>query len=250
MFALIWPHLVGCLGCAARLLPIAFLCPLLGGPWTPSTVKLGIVLSFSLALHFGGGVGATLQFGAAPLLALGVRELALGIAMGLIAALPFEAVRMAGRWTDTLRGASAEALLPGSGSREAATGELLHGLVVALAVVGRAWPASIEALWRTFRVLPLGRWVPDDAGALAVASAVGEGMASSLALGAPVAGACLLAEVAIGLAARAGPLAHFAELAAPVRLLGGALLIWLGLGTFSDRALEAVSRLAEGWLHL
>ncbi len=120
---LVWPHLAACLCVAARVIPIAFLCPALGGPWVPAPVKLGLVLAWTGALHVTAGVRLT---GAPPeawgVLAMAGKETALGVGMGLVAALPYEAVRMAGRWMDTFRGASAEASLPGSGSREAASG--------------------------------------------------------------------------------------------------------------------------------
>ncbi|MCA3011618.1 MAG: type III secretion protein, partial [Myxococcaceae bacterium] len=43
---------------AARLVPVAFLCPLLGGQLAPTTVKLGLVLSLALFLHAAAGVEA------------------------------------------------------------------------------------------------------------------------------------------------------------------------------------------------
>ena len=42
--------------CSARLLPVAFLCPLLGGQAAPTTVKLALVLSPALFLHHVAGV--------------------------------------------------------------------------------------------------------------------------------------------------------------------------------------------------
>ena len=51
------PSVVAVALCSARLLPVAFLCPLLGGQAAPMTVKLALVLSLSLFLHVVAGVG-------------------------------------------------------------------------------------------------------------------------------------------------------------------------------------------------
>ena len=54
--ALLAPHLVAVALCAARLLPVTFLCPLLGGHSAPMTVRLALVLSLAMSIHFAGGV--------------------------------------------------------------------------------------------------------------------------------------------------------------------------------------------------
>ena len=50
------PHVFAVAIIASRLLPIAFLCPLLGGQVTPTHVKLGVVLSLGLFLHLAAGI--------------------------------------------------------------------------------------------------------------------------------------------------------------------------------------------------
>ena len=68
--------------------------------------------------------------------ALVMKELTYGTSVGLIAALPFDAARMGGRFIDLFRGTSAEASLPVAGTRESATGDGLYQLLVALVVTG------------------------------------------------------------------------------------------------------------------
>ena len=93
----LWPHVAATLCCAARLLPIAFLCPLLGGQLVPSPIKVGVVLFLSGALHFGAGVGLTsLPEEGWELIVPAGRELILGCGMGLLVALPYDAARTAG----------------------------------------------------------------------------------------------------------------------------------------------------------
>ncbi len=95
---LLSPGVVAVALCATRLLPLAFLCPLLGGQAAPTPVKLALVLSLALFLHGVGGVALPAPVETPlQLAALAVRELTYGTSVGLVAALPFDSARMGGR---------------------------------------------------------------------------------------------------------------------------------------------------------
>jgi type III secretory pathway component EscT len=239
--------------CAARLLPVAFLCPLLGGQAASTVVKLGIVSSLSLFLHLAAGVVApqvaTSTWG---LLGAGLRELAFGTSIGLVAALPFDAARMGGRFIDLFRGTSAEASLPLVGSRESATGDALYQLVVGLAVTGGAMPVVLSGLLGSFGWVTLGTYAPTEAAALHVVALAGTALATGLAVGAPVAAAVMAVDCFIGLASRAAPQLSLQDVGAPLRILGGGGLLWASVGLLCERLLvgalstgSALHRLAE-----
>jgi flagellar biosynthetic protein FliR/type III secretion protein T len=244
------PHIVSVALCASRLVPVAFLCPLLGGEAAPTTVKLSLVLSLSLFLHGVAGVGL-----AAPvespvtLVALVLKELAYGSSVGLIAALPFDAARMGGRFIDLFRGTSSEASLPFAGIRESATGDGLYQLLVVLAVTGGLFPVVLSGLLRGFEVVKLGAFVPSEAATLYVVMLAGSAMATGLAVGAPVAAAALTVDCLVGLASRAAPQMNLRELGVPLKILGGGALLWLGVGILCERLLSGVADL-EGALAL
>ncbi|RYZ38010.1 MAG: type III secretion protein [Myxococcaceae bacterium] len=235
------PHILAVALCAARLVPIAFLCPLLGGQAAPTTVRLGLVLALSLFLHLEAGVGLAGPV-ETPLVmaALVVRELAYGVSVGLVSALPFDAARMGGRFIDLFRGTSAEASLPMAGSRESATGDGLYHLLVARVVSGALFPLVISALLRGFGVVRLGAFVPTEAATLHVVVMVGGAMATGLAVGAPVAAAALAVDCFLGMASRAAAQVNLQELGAPLRILGGGALLWLGVGLLCERLLAGV----------
>ncbi|MCE9667518.1 flagellar biosynthetic protein FliR [Myxococcus stipitatus] len=244
------PRILAVALCATRLLPVAFLCPLLGGQATPTTVRLGLVLALSLFLHVEAGV--ELPAPVESLLVLGGllgRELLYGVSMGMIAALPFDAARMGGRFIDLFRGTSAEASLPVAGSRESATGDGLHQLLVALVVSGPLFPLVIGGLVRGFGVVRLGAFVPTEAAALHVVMLAGGAVATGLALGAPVAAATLAVDCFLGMASRAAPQMGLHELGAPSRIMGGGVVLWLGVGWLCERLLVEVSS-TEGALAL
>lgn len=239
------PHVAAVALCSARLLPVAFLCPMLGGSAAPTTVKLGLVLSLALALHLAGGVVPPVPVENAWVFAgLAVKELLFGATIGLVAALPFDAARIGGRFIDLVRGSSAEAALPVAGTRESATGDGLYQLLVALAVTGAGFPVVLGSLWRSFGTVRLGAYVPTEEAVLHVATLAGTAMATGLAVGAPIVAAVMAIDCVLGMASRVAPQMNLQDAGAPLRILGGGAVLWLGVGLLSDRLLANV--LASG----
>ncbi|MBL8919693.1 MAG: flagellar biosynthetic protein FliR [Myxococcaceae bacterium] len=237
---LVQAHVVSVAVIAARLLPVAFLCPLLGGQLAPTTVKLGLVLSLSLFLHLPCGVSAPPVGSAFALVALVFREFALGTTIGLVAALPFDAARMGGRFIDLFRGSSAEAALPMTGSRESASGDGLYQALLALAAAGVAMPLVLAALFRSYALISLGGFSPSEEVVTQVVSLVGGAFGTALALGAPIAGVSLAVDAVMGLASRAAPSMNLQDTGAPARILAGGAVLWLSIGVVSERLLAAV----------
>jgi flagellar biosynthetic protein FliR/type III secretion protein T len=241
LFTFMQPHLAGVGLCAARLLPIAFLCPLLGGQAVPVTVKLSLALSFGLCLHFAGGIGA--PAGADTLFGFWIhaaREMGFGTALGLLSALPFDAARMGGKFIDLFRGTSAEASLPLVGTKESAAGDFLYQLLVGCAAAGVALPLILSGVWRSFAIVPLGGYLPTELGTLKVVHWLSTSLAVALCIGAPVAAAALCIDAFLGFSARASPQLSIQDLGTPLTILLGGALLWLGLGLVSERLLEHV----------
>jgi type III secretion protein T len=239
------PHLLAVALCAARLAPAAFLSPLLGGQAAPPTVRLSVALCLSLFVHFGLGVEPGLAPDA-PVFDIGAafaRELWCGVAMGYVAALPFDAARMAGRFLDTFRGANAEAVLPATGSREAATGDFLYQLLCAVVFAGPLYRMAVGSLVASFAAAPLGLAVGPSTGAameVALTRALAA-LSAALAIGAPAAAVSLVVDLAVGIAGRVSPALSVRELGPPARLMLGAAAILLTLGTASARLVEEVA---------
>jgi flagellar biosynthesis protein FliR len=150
---------------------------------------------------------------------------------------------MGGRFIDLFRGTSAEASLPFAGIRESAAGDGLYQLLVALVVTGGLFPVVLAGLLRGFGMVGLGAFVPSEAPALYVVTLAGSAMATGLAVGAPIAAAVLTVDCLMGMASRAAPQVNLRELGAPLRILGGGALLWLGVGVFCERLLGGVAGL-------
>jgi type III secretion protein T len=238
---LLQEHLVSVAMICARLLPVAFLCPLLGGQLAPTTVKLGLVISLGLFLHVACAIEApniTSTFG---FVGLCVKEFILGTTVGLIAALPFDSARIGGRFIDLFRGSSSEAVLPATGSKESASGDALYQLLLALAASGLAMPLVMAGLFRSYTLVPLGTFSHSQTVVLEVVRLVGTAFATGLALGAPLAAVSLAVDTIMGLASRAAPSMNLQDTGAPLRILGGGAVLWLMVGVVADRLLAAVA---------
>lgn len=245
-FALLSPHLVGVALISTRLFPVTLLSPVLGPAQAPMHVRLGLMLSLALTVHLCGGVGTQLTLDAPwPLLGAVLRELSVGTAIGLLAALPFDAARIGGRFIDLFRGASAEAALPLVGSRDSATADGLHQLTVALVSSVAGLPLIVTALFHSFALLPVGEVAMTGSAAFHVVSCAMVALATGLSLAAPVLGGAIAVDLVLGLVGRALPQFALQELSSPLKILGGGTLIWLGLGVLSERLLESVARSSD-----
>jgi type III secretion protein T len=236
------PHLVAIALCGARVVPVCFLCPLFGGQSAPTTVRLGLALALAGSVHLAGGVTAPVEAGTAwGLGGFALRELFFGATIGFVSALPFDAARMGGRFIDLFRGTSAEAALPSAGTRESATGDGLHQLLVALVSSGAVFPIALSALWRTFGLVKLGAYVPTESATMQVVGLASGALATALAIGAPIAGVALAADLALGIASRAAPQMRLNDVGVPLRILGGGALLWLAVGVMCERLLASAA---------
>ncbi|BDG08948.1 flagellar biosynthetic protein FliR [Anaeromyxobacter paludicola] len=223
-----------------RLLPAALLSPLLGGPAAPPLARLS--LAFGL-----GAVAWSARGGPPPpagldLLAAAARELAVGVALGLAAALPVEAARAGGRLADTARGATlAELHVAPLRQRESALGDLLAQWTVALAGATGGGRLVVAALLGSFEALPAGG--PASAGALLDSGLLvaGELVGCAACLAAPAFAAVLAADLALALAARAVPQLAPGAAAAPARAALGMAAVALSAGALAGRLVTEVA---------
>jgi len=239
------PELRGLLLASLRVLPLALLCPLLGGRLAPAPVRLAVAATIALAMRpLAGAVPvAGVDFWAGCL-----REAGLGLLAGMAAALPFDAARIGGRMVDLVRGTSAEAALPVAGHRESATADALHQLLLALALAGGGLPAMVRAIGRSYLLLPPGSPAVGRGSAAALAGLVGTALATGLSVAAPVVALSWATDAAVALALRVAPGLGLGEIATPVRILGGAAILWLSLGVAADRLMGALLGPDPGWL--
>jgi flagellar biosynthesis protein FliR len=224
---------------ATRTLPLALLVPALGGPRTSRLVRVGLGLLFAVlvlpAVRPALSAGPLSSLGPVGFLLLLGRELLVGLTLGFAAGMLFRAAEAAGRLADVLRGANeAEALSPDGGGRSSALADLylMIAVVVFLELGGLRILAA--ALARSYEAVPLIAPLPAAAGlgraAALLTLVTAKLVESAVGLVAPVLVAMLLADVALGILARAAPQIpmHFAAL--PARALLGLGTVLIGTG--------------------
>jgi flagellar biosynthetic protein FliR len=239
---------------AARAVPVAWLAAPLGGGALPAMARvgLGVGLAALAAPALAAGAAAAGLEGAGPLLlaATLAREVLIGVSLGLVVSFAFRAAEAAGRLTDVLRGANlAEVLAPDSGERTSALGALYLLLATVVFLELGGLPRLTEALARSYDAVPVGgAFHAAGAGraALAVAAASAKLFEAGLALAAPAVVAFWLADLALGLMARAAPQLPVGFAALPLKGLVGVGLVLVGLGSLHG----AIARGLGGWLAL
>jgi flagellar biosynthesis protein FliR len=218
----------------ARVVPIAWMLPVFGGPSAPAPLRLAI--GASMALLFMPRILAVTPLHVGPLMAalLLAREVFVGVTLGFVAGCFFRAADAAGRLVDGVRGAGfAEVLSPVSPERSSPLGTLyqLLAIVIFLRLSGPAH--LVAALDRSYEALPLAPSpLPDRlAGVAALAGAAsGKLLASAVGLAAPALVAMLLADLALGVLGRFAPQVPLYFAGMPLKALVGVGVVLLGLG--------------------
>jgi type III secretory pathway component EscT len=227
---------------AARTVPLVWLVPALGGPRAGAGVRLGLGLLLAVlvlpVVAPAAASAAVATLGAAGWVLLAAREICVGLTVGLSAGVFFRAAEAAGQLADVLRGANlGEALSPASASGSPARSSPLGDLYLFLAVVLFLELGGLghfaNALGRSYDAVPVGA-LPSAgdvrATAVLVVAATAKLVESALGLAAPVVVALALADVALGIIARAAPQIPIYFAAMPAKALLGLGATLLGLG--------------------
>jgi flagellar biosynthetic protein FliR/type III secretion protein T len=75
-------------------------------------------------------------------------------------------------------------------------------------------------------------------------------MATGLAVGAPIAAAVMAVDCLLGMVSRAAPQVNLQEVGAPLRILAGGALLWLGVGILCERLLSGFLSMEAALRHL
>ena len=224
----------------ARVLPVVALCPWLGAVGTPGMVRLGLALVIAA---WGGWACLGLTQSSSWLPGILLEQLVVGLLLGTASALGSQVALASGRWADLFRGASAEALNPGTGSRESAGGELVSRLILVGMAAGPGLGLTVSLLIRSMKAVPPGTFDLTENTVGLWIRAGSELLGTGFSLAAPVAAATLTVDLAFAATMRVVPALNSVELQAPVRLV-------LGLGVFFFGASEGAARLGSASMQL
>lgn len=235
---------------AARIAPIVMMVPDLGGKAVPQLVKMGLTIALTGMIYplvWGSGAAAALPDGALALSVLLLKELLLGFTFGFVAALVFDAVRIAGQLIDNARGQTqATAFVPQLKERVSVTGDYLYQLNVVVFLLLGGHRLFIAALVNSFAAIPPQTMPPlgDHLGAMAfgITRLATDAITLGVVMAFPVIAAILLTDLCLAMVNRAAPQINVFFLGMPIKALAGIAVVLITLQALVERTMrEAVS---------
>ncbi|AUZ55121.1 flagellar biosynthetic protein FliR [Stenotrophomonas acidaminiphila] len=225
--------------------------PMVGSRAVPARVRalLAVALSVALAPVLP-PVPVWNGFDAATVLSI-ARELAVGVSIGFLLRLIFEAGAMAGELVAQGTGlAFAQMSDPLRGGSSGVVGQWFYLLFGLLFFTSNGHLALISLLVDSYRALPIGTALPDPHAMAALAPTLFlQVFRGALSLALPLVVAMLAVNLAFGVLARAAPALHPMQLGLPVSLLLGLVLLALLAGEMAapvqrllDSAFDAARR--------
>lgn len=210
-----------------RIIGVLVTCPIFGDKAFPAWGKIGLSASIAFLVSLTIPVELpNLEHGIYSLAILVVKELLVGIAIGLVVLIIFSAVQVAGGLMGFQMGMwLATVFDPHSGTETPVISQFqyLFALAIFLAVNGHH--LILKGLWKSFSVLPLGGFTFTGALADEVIGLGNTIFRTGFELGAPVIGVLLLISVAMGLVARVIPELHILIVGIPLKIGVGLLIL-------------------------
>lgn len=232
-------HLVALFLVLARISPLVVLLPFLGGPSLSSVVRTVVAVAIAVAIFPVAAPGPLDHLSAGFVLLLLLKELLVGTCLGLLGAMAFHTLAMAGQLVDQSRGVTMASVLdPATGAEQSplASFQLQLGVVLFLLMGGHR--AFLAAVAGSYEVIPLDELPLSTAGtrdaALLLARLVGGAIAAALMLAAPAISAIVLTDLALGLLGRTAPQVGTYFMAMPLRAAIGLAMALLSLSVVFD----------------
>ena len=241
----------------ARLIPMVQMVPYMGGEAIPQTVKMGLAIALAILVYpavWMQGGAAALPDGAFPIAMLVLKEVFVGVTLGFVCALSFEALRMAGQVIDNSAGLTqATTMVPQLPDRISPTSNFLYqlGIVFFFAVGGHR--IFLWALTHSFEVVPPYGGIDLDEGLADVALIVLQLTAESITLGVlmafPVLAAIMLTNLFLALVNKSAPQINVFFLGLPLKAVLASAILLLSvdvvLSQHVDRAFEDLEILVD-----
>ncbi|WP_426441421.1 type III secretion system export apparatus subunit SctT [Bradyrhizobium genosp. P] len=242
----------------ARIAGMMLVVPILGRRVMTGVARNGVIIGLAfpvIVLAWATKPRDLDMMGLTPLLGLGLKELLLGVVLGLPVAAIMWGIEAAGTFIDNQRGAMMTSLLdPASGNQASPLGTFLGDLYAIWLFVTGGFSKLLEALYRSHEIWPVWSFHP-RIGPAFVAEVLGLAdvvMRLTLLLAGPAIVAMLLSELGLALIGRFAPQLQVFYLAMPVKSIVGLLLLILSLTVVLSHAdnhvlspIAFVSRIAE-----
>nr|ABA39819.1 HrcT [Erwinia pyrifoliae] len=147
---------------AARIYPCLILTPVFSFNILKGMVRTGVVLALSLMPAIGLQAQLAVQMPDWPqLIGLMLKEVTIGILLGLLLGMPFWLFQSVGALFDNQRGALIGGQLnPALGSDVTPLGLLLQQTLILLLILGIGLSGITQIIWDSYRIWPVLQWLP------------------------------------------------------------------------------------------
>ncbi|MBQ3059909.1 MAG: type III secretion system export apparatus subunit SctT [Desulfovibrio sp.] len=257
-----YTHLTAFLLGMPRLFAIVTVAPFLGAAVVTGQVRFVLVLALYLPLHPVVTAGLEPELTLSPALTLSAggrlalllcKEALLGLLLGFLAGIVFWAVQSAGFFMDNQRGATmAESADILSGDQSSPLGQLLFQSLTYLLYATGAFVTFVTVVYMSYEIWPVMRPLPSVHLTLPLffAGKVGWLMAHMLLLAGPIAVACLLTDISLGLVNRFASQLNVYVLAMPIKCALAAFLLCSYFGLLLSHAPELFDEIRRSILIL
>lgn len=225
-----------------RIMPMLVLTPFLGGKMTPTEIKMGMGLLFTILVWSFANkqMTAEIEIGPVQFLLMMMAQIFIGFEIGFVSSQVFYAMEMAGRLIDTVRGASmSEVMVPTSGTRATPFGDMYVQLMVIIFIAAGGHHLFIESFFYSFAEIPLNVGLMFGAGFTGFVEFImhmsGEILLIGTVLAAPIIAATFITDLVFGILNRVAPQLNAYFLAMPVKAMAGIILVLLAMEPFIAR---------------
>lgn len=223
-FELAYPYLTALSLAVARALGMVLI--------TPAFNRLGLTgmirsaVAVVIALPVAPAVFAALTSGQDPsmlaLMGLMIKEMSIGLLVGLVFGIPFWAAEVAGELIDLQRGSTMAQLLdPLSAGESSITSTLLSITLIALFFMSGGFTLAIDGLYRSYQLWPALEFMPvvGQGTALEIMRILDRVMEIGVLMVAPIVIALLVADLLLAYVSRMAPQLHVFDLSLPLKNL-------------------------------
>ncbi len=201
--------------------------PLIGSGRLPARLKAALALAISFVLAPVAGEPALCPGTIALILAAG-SELLLGLAVGFGASLIFSTIQMAGEMADMQSAFGFAGIVsPQTGERNSVIGQLQMSIAWLIFLIANGHHVVLQGIGSSLSSVPLGTALGYSAPVLT--QAIAGLIAASVRIAAPIVGAVILTDFALGLLTRAAPQMNLLAIGFPIKLAVGLIAALLSL---------------------
>lgn len=215
--------------------------PIFSSPRVPLQLRAALSLVLALLLQPIIAPDGPMVTSLAVLTLLAVREVIVGLVIGYLASLVFSIIEMAGELQDMQAGFGFAGVVDPTMSRSSAIlGQFQMALMWLVFLMANGHQMLLQALSDSFALVPLGKFAFTQGMAANMVSLTMTTLFIALRISAPVLGAVLLSDLAMGMLQRTAPQLNIIAVGFPVKIVVAVAVLCLALpfllGLFRDLA--------------